>query len=199
MNSTLDSTNVQGYVDFGRYDPLSYFSPGSGNFDFVQVRTSLFFFTLLFGERHHNQLLFVSWSVWYTCRGFTTATCRIVSWVMTNLDVQHRLGISTQKLFFVVRLISALLFWVWSLCYVQVNIICGNCSDGRCKGESESALFVCLFHYICWNSEMLLIYWKAIDFPFFLLFPVSGGLGCICSVTQDSTCRSVCYCESLII
>lgn len=33
---------VQGYVDFGRFDPLSYFVSSSEKFDFVQVRTSSF-------------------------------------------------------------------------------------------------------------------------------------------------------------
>lgn len=40
-----DSSNdvlycVQGYVDFGRFDPLSYFVSSSGKFDFAQVGVS---------------------------------------------------------------------------------------------------------------------------------------------------------------
>ncbi|CAN6917886.1 unnamed protein product [Brassica oleracea] len=79
---------VQGYVDFGRFDPLSYFVSSSGHFDFVQ-------------GFYHGDL----------------ANCE---------QSYDKLGRTA-----------------------QVNIICGNCVDGRCK----------------------------------------GGLGCICSVTQDSTCR----------
>ncbi|KAG2243100.1 hypothetical protein Bca52824_095056 [Brassica carinata] len=77
-----------GYVDFGRFDPLSYFVSSSGHFDFVQ------------GFYHGD---------------------------LSNCEHSYdKLGRTS-----------------------QVNIICGNCVDGRCK----------------------------------------GGLGCICSVTQDSTCR----------
>uniref|UniRef100_A0A1J3EJL6 G-protein coupled receptor n=1 Tax=Noccaea caerulescens TaxID=107243 RepID=A0A1J3EJL6_NOCCA len=84
----VETRGQAGYVDFGRYDPLSYFASGSGNFDFVQ------------GFYHGD---------------------------LSNCELSYdKLGRTA-----------------------QVNIICGNCSDGRCK----------------------------------------GGLGCICSVTQDSTCR----------
>jgi hypothetical protein len=84
----VETRGQAGYVDFGRFDPLSYFVSSSENFDFVQ------------GFYHGD---------------------------LSNCEQSYdKLGRTA-----------------------QVNIICGNCSDGRCK----------------------------------------GGLGCICSVTQDSTCR----------
>lgn len=84
----VETRGQAGYVDFGRFDPLSYFVSSSGHFDFVQ-------------GFYHGDL----------------ANCE---------QSYDKLGRTA-----------------------QVNIICGNCVDGRCK----------------------------------------GGLGCICSVTQDSTCR----------
>ncbi|KAG7556740.1 Ankyrin repeat-containing domain superfamily [Arabidopsis suecica] len=82
----VETRGQTGYVDIGRFDPLSYFVSSSGNFDFVQ------------GFYHGD---------------------------LSNCEQSYdKLGRTS-----------------------QVNIICGNCSDGRC------------------------------------------GLGCICSVTQDSTCR----------
>ncbi|CAH8345137.1 unnamed protein product [Eruca vesicaria subsp. sativa] len=84
----VETRGQAGYVDFGRFDPLSYFVSSSGKFDFVQ------------GFYHGD---------------------------LSNCEHSYdKLGRTA-----------------------QVNIICGNCVDGRCK----------------------------------------GGLGCICSVTQDSTCR----------
>ncbi|KAL0872448.1 hypothetical protein Bca101_022153 [Brassica carinata] len=84
----VETRGQAGYVDFGRFDPLSYFVSSSGHFDFVQ------------GFYHGD---------------------------LSNCEHSYdKLGRTS-----------------------QVNIICGNCVDGRCK----------------------------------------GGLGCICSVTQDSTCR----------
>lgn len=72
---------------------------------------------------------------------------------------------------------------------VQVNIICGNCVDGRCKGVSE-----CPPSFFCFlrdeTLETVLKSWKSIKSSFFFIL-TSGGLGCICSVTQDSTCRYV--------
>ncbi|CAN8328042.1 unnamed protein product [Cochlearia groenlandica] len=84
----VETRGQMGYVDFGRFDPLSYFVSSPGNFDFVQ------------GFYHGD---------------------------LSNCEQSYdKLGRTA-----------------------QVNIICGNCADARCK----------------------------------------GGLGCICSVTQDSTCR----------
>uniref|UniRef100_M4D5C5 AT4G36440-like protein n=1 Tax=Brassica campestris TaxID=3711 RepID=M4D5C5_BRACM len=84
----VETRGQAGYVDFGRFDPLSYFVSSSEKFDFVQ------------GFYHGD---------------------------LSNCEQSYdKLGRTA-----------------------QVNIICGNCVDGRCK----------------------------------------GGLGCICSVTQDSTCR----------
>ncbi|CAG7886169.1 unnamed protein product [Brassica rapa] len=84
----VETRGQAGYVDFGRFDPLSYFVSSSGKFDFSQ------------GFYHGD---------------------------LTNCEHSYdKLGRTA-----------------------QVNIICGNCVDGRCK----------------------------------------GGLGCICSVTQDSSCR----------
>ncbi|XP_010526775.1 PREDICTED: uncharacterized protein LOC104804245 [Tarenaya hassleriana] len=86
----VETRSQTGYVDFGRFDTLSYFVSGSGNADFVQ------------GFYHGD---------------------------LTNCELSYdKLGRTA-----------------------QVNIVCGNCSDGRCK----------------------------------------GGLGCICSVTNDSTCRVI--------
>jgi hypothetical protein len=34
----VETRGQAGYVDFGRFDPLSYFVSSSENFDFVQVR-----------------------------------------------------------------------------------------------------------------------------------------------------------------
>ncbi|KAG7556809.1 hypothetical protein ISN44_As11g028040, partial [Arabidopsis suecica] len=89
----VETRGQTGYVDMGRFDPLSYFVSSSGNFGFVQ-------------GFYHGEL--------------------------SNCEQSYdKLGRT-----------------------LQVNIICGNCSDGRCKAAFAS-----------------------------------GGLGCICSVTQDSTCR----------
>lgn len=109
---------------------------------------------------------------------------------MTNLDVQHRLDIYSRVL--LLEIFTGSFVWVWFLCFLQVNIICGNCVDGRCKG-----LYACAFFLLCSITDVetlkcFLILEKLLSFHSFFV-SILGGLGCICSVTQDSTCRSVCY------
>ncbi|CAE6125480.1 unnamed protein product [Arabidopsis arenosa] len=70
----VETRGQTGYVDIGRFDPLSYFVSSSGNFDFVQT-------SIILGTWIHLLV--------YTYRGFTMATCQIVNRVMTNLDVHH--------------------------------------------------------------------------------------------------------------
>ncbi|KAF3528013.1 hypothetical protein DY000_02036434 [Brassica cretica] len=122
----VETRGQAGYVDFGRFDPLSYFVSSSGHFDFVQ-------------GFYHGDL----------------ANCE---------QSYDKLGRTA-----------------------QVNIICGNCVDGRCKGVSE-----CPPSFFCFlpdeTLETVLKSWKSIKSSFFFIL-TSGGLGCICSVTQDSTCR----------
>ncbi|KAF3604337.1 hypothetical protein F2Q69_00032777, partial [Brassica cretica] len=122
----VETRGQAGYVDFGRFDPLSYFDSSSGHFDFVQ-------------GFYHGDL----------------ANCE---------QSYDKLGRTA-----------------------QVNIICGNCVDGSCKGVSE-----CPPSFFCFlpdeTLETVLKSWKSIKSSFFLIL-TSGGLGCICSVTQDSTCR----------
>jgi len=45
---------IQGYVDFGRFDRFNYFVAGSGQSDFVQVRSFCYSIFWFLGEQNKN-------------------------------------------------------------------------------------------------------------------------------------------------
>ncbi|KAG5623434.1 hypothetical protein H5410_008652 [Solanum commersonii] len=107
--SQASDLELQGYVDYGRFDKLNYFRAGSGHVSFVQ-------------EYFNGDLM----------------NCE------QSYDKMGRTA--------------------------KVNIICGNCPHGQCKGEDQhTAKFG-------FNSGDVI---KA------------GGLGCICNVEYESACRTV--------
>jgi len=47
--SLADAQNYQGYVGFGRFDKFNNFVAGSGQHDFMQVRSFCLFYIFIFG------------------------------------------------------------------------------------------------------------------------------------------------------
>jgi hypothetical protein len=114
----VETRGQAGYVDFGRFDPLSYFVSSSENFDFVQ------------GFYHGD---------------------------LSNCEQSYdKLGRTA-----------------------QVNIICGNCSDGRCKGvfASGSFLFVLLhqhpkcFQFLESYSFLFFLFLYQVDLDAYVVSP----------------------------
>ncbi|KAG8497583.1 hypothetical protein CXB51_008861 [Gossypium anomalum] len=71
-----------------------------------------------------------------------------------------------------------------------VNIICGKCLNGQCKGFIDFNDFVMGLYLFCLDCQCFVLY-QPLTFLSLSLVLISGQHGCICNVSYESTCRAI--------